>query len=51
MLRDSHSIDKLFEQIIMLVPKMDPVIAGRIDQKQILDDSTILKAIAEIDQG
>jgi len=27
------------------------LIAGRIDQKQILDDSTILKAIAEIDQG
>ncbi len=27
------------------------LIAGRIDQKQILDDSTIRKAIAEIDQG
>jgi type II secretory pathway predicted ATPase ExeA len=27
------------------------LIAGRIDQKQILDDSTVLKAIAEIDQG
>jgi IS5 family transposase len=27
MLRDSHPIDKLFEQIILLVPKMDPVLA------------------------
>jgi hypothetical protein len=27
------------------------LIAGRIDQKQILDDSTIRKAIAEIDQA
>lgn len=27
------------------------LIAGRIDQKQIPDDSTLLKAIAAIDQG
>ena len=27
MLRDSHPIDKLFEQIVVLVPKMDPVLA------------------------
>jgi IS5 family transposase len=27
MLRDSHPIDKLFEQIVLLVPKMDPVLA------------------------
>jgi len=27
MLRDSHPIDKLFRQIVLLVPKMDPVLA------------------------
>jgi len=27
MLRDSHPVDKLFEQIVVLVPKMDPVLA------------------------
>lgn len=26
MLRDSHPIDKIFEQIVVLVPKMDPVL-------------------------
>ena len=27
MLRDSHPVDKIFEQVVMLVPKMDPVLA------------------------
>ena len=27
MLRDSHPVDKIFEQVVMLVPKMDPVLS------------------------
>jgi IS5 family transposase len=44
MLRDRYPIDKLFEEVILLVPKMDPVLA-KIDQ--CLEDESLFKLIRD----
>jgi transposase, IS5 family len=44
MLRDKHAIDKIFENILPLVPKMDPILA-KIDQ--ILEDDSLFRLIRD----
>jgi transposase, IS5 family len=44
MLRDRHAIDKVFEHILPLVPRMDPVLA-KIDQ--ILEDESLFRLIRD----
>jgi len=44
MLRDRHTIDKVFEQILPLVPRMEPVLA-KIDQ--ILEDGSLFRLIRD----
>ena len=44
MLRDRHPIDKLFEDIVVLIPKMDPVLA-KIDQY--LEDDELFRLVRE----
>jgi IS5 family transposase len=44
MLRDKHAIDKIFEHILPLVPKMDPILA-KIDQ--ILEDDSLFRLIRD----
>jgi len=44
MLRDRHPIDKLFKDIVVLIPKMDPVLA-KIDQY--LEDDELFRLVRE----
>jgi IS5 family transposase len=44
MLRDRHTIDKVFEHILPLVPKMDPILA-KIDR--ILEDGSLFRLIRD----
>lgn len=44
MLRDRYSVDKLFEEISQLIPKMDPVLA-KVDQY--LDDEVLFRLIRD----
>ncbi len=44
MLHDRHTIDKVFEHILPLVPKMDPILA-KIDR--ILEDGSLFRLIRD----